>query len=68
MTEIMFDTFSVPSLYISVSSVLSLYSSGRTTGLVIDSGAGLTASVPSFEGYVLPYAIAKLNIAGNNLT
>jgi len=51
-----------------VSSVLSLYSSGRTTGLVIDSGAGLTASVPIFEGYVLPYAIAKLNIAGNNLT
>ena len=57
MAEIMFDTFNVPAYYSGVSSVLSLYSSGRMTGLVIDSGDGLTASVPIFEGYVLPHAI-----------
>lgn len=68
VTEIIFDTFSVPSLFISVSSVLALYSSGRTTGLIIDSGYGLTASVPIFEGYVLPHAIMKMNFAGSDLT
>ena len=38
MTEIMFENFNVPSLYISISAVLALYSSGRTTGIVVDSG------------------------------
>ena len=37
-TEAMFETFNVPSLFISISAVLALYSSGRTTGLVVDSG------------------------------
>lgn len=57
MTEIMFDTFNVPSIFISIQSVLSLYSSGSTTGVVIDSGAGVTNTVPIYEGYALPHAI-----------
>ncbi len=68
MTEIMFDTFNVPSLYISVSSVLSLYSSGRTSGLLLESGYNLTASVPIYEGYVLPHAIQTVDLAGHELT
>jgi len=57
MTEIMFDTFNVPSIFISIQAVLSLYSSGSTTGVVIDSGAGVTNTVPIYEGYALPHAI-----------
>jgi actin-related protein len=68
MTEIMFDTFNVPSLFISMSAVLALYSSGRTTGIVVDSGAGVTNSVPIYEGYALPHAIMKNDIAGQDLT
>jgi actin len=48
MTEIMFETFNVPSLYVAVQAVLSLYSSGRTTGIVLDSGAGVTNTVPIY--------------------
>ena len=51
MTEIMFENFNVPSLYISISAVLALYSSGRTTGIVVDSGAGVTNTVPIYEGF-----------------
>lgn len=53
----MFETFRVPAFYLSIQAVLSLYSSGRTTGLVLDAGDGVTHTVPIFEGYSLPHAI-----------
>ena len=57
MIQIMFETFNVPSFYVQVKAVLSLYASGRTTGIVVDSGDGVTHCVPIFEGYSLPHAI-----------
>lgn len=57
MTEIMFETFKVPALYIQIPAVLSLCSSGKTTGLSVDSGDGVTHTVPVYEGYSLPHAI-----------
>jgi actin len=64
----MFETFSVPSLYLAIQAVLSLYSTGRTTGLILDSGAGVTHTVPIYEGYALPHAIERNNFAGNDIT
>ena len=68
MTEIMFETFNVPSLYIACQAVLALYSTGRTTGLVLDSGDGVTTTVPIYEGYALPHAIERNNFAGLEVT
>lgn len=68
MTEIMFETFNVPSLYIACQAVLALYSTGRTTGLVLDSGDGVTTTVPIYEGYALPHAIERNNFAGREVT
>lgn len=64
----MFETFNTPALHIGVQAVLSLYASGRITGLVLDSGDGVTHTVPIYEGHVVPHAVSRLNLAGRDLT
>ncbi|KAL5247738.1 hypothetical protein ACHWQZ_G019580 [Mnemiopsis leidyi] len=68
MAEIMFEQFNVPAMYVAIQAVLALYSSGRTSGMVMDSGDGVTHAVPIFEGYALPHAVMRLDLAGRDIT
>ena len=64
----MFETFNSPAVYVVNSAVLSLYASGRTTGIVLDSGGGVSHTVPIYEGHGLPHATIRLDLAGHDLT
>jgi actin, other eukaryote len=68
MTQIMFETFNVPCMYIAFQPVLSLYSAGRTTGLVCESGDGGTQTVSIYEGFLVKPGFDRVQIAGRYLT
>ena len=64
----MFETFQVQKMYVANQAVMSLYAAGRTTGLVVDAGDGVTSIVPVFEGFTVSFAVEKMEIAGLVLT
>ncbi|KAL1005400.1 hypothetical protein UPYG_G00058620 [Umbra pygmaea] len=68
MTKIMFETFKTPGMYVANQAVLSLYASGRVTGIVMESGDGVTQTVPIYEGCALHPAMLHLDLAGRDLT
>ena len=68
MTQIMFETFNTPAMYVAIQAVLSLYASGRTTGAVLDTGFDLSHAVPIYDGHALRYPISMVNVGGCDVT
>lgn len=68
IAEIFFETFRAPAIFFAPQAVLSLYASGRTTGVALDVGEGLTHAIPVYEGFALPHSIVRSDIAGKDVT
>ena len=68
LTQIMFEHFNIPALYVIIQPVLLAYQSGNITGMVTDSGIGITHTIPIYEGYALPHARIMSDLDGNDLT
>jgi len=68
MVQTMFETYGFKGVYIAIQAVLTLYAQGLLTGVVVDSGDGVTHIVPVYEGFSLPHLTRRLNVAGRNIT
>lgn len=68
MIEVMFEKYGFDSVYIAIQAVLVLYAQGLLTGVVCDSGDGVTHIVPVYQGFSLPHLTGRLDVAGRSIT
>ena len=64
----MFEKYNVPAFFLVKNAVLAAFANGRSTALVLDSGATHTSAVPVHDGYVLTQGIVKSPLGGDFLT
>ena len=67
ITEMMFESYNLEEFYLAVTSLLSFFTSGRTTGLSIDSGYGASYTVPVREGNIINHGVLRMDVAGEKL-
>lgn len=68
MLEVFFDTFNAPAFFVCTQAILALYTSGRTSGIVLDVGDGLAHVVPVVQGFALTHSIKRADVAGRDIT
>lgn len=67
LSELLFENFETPAVFFGTQGVLSLYAFGKTEGIVLESGKGVTQIVPITNGYKLDYAVQKINFGGEDI-
>jgi actin-related protein len=67
-SQVMFEKYQFAGAYIAIQAVLTLYAQGLLSGVVVDSGDGVTHICPVYEEFALPHLTRRLDIAGRDIT
>lgn len=68
MAEVFFEKFEVPAISFRVQAEMSIMSTGRNDGVVLDSGDGVTHTCPVINGLVVGTAVKSNHVAGRKMT
>ncbi|GAA55560.1 actin-related protein 2, partial [Clonorchis sinensis] len=68
MVEVMFEKYGFNAVYIAIQATLTLYAQGLMTGVVVDSGDGVTHVCPVYDGFSMPRLTKRLDVAGRDIT
>ena len=66
--EILFEKIGVGAINIEPQAKCSLFAEGIDTGIVLDSGDGVTHCIPVSDGAILKHSIERMDIAGRHVT
>lgn len=68
LIETMFEKYQFQGAHVSIQAMLTLYAQGLLTGVVVDTGDGVTHVVPVYDGFVPQHLIRRLDVAGRHMT
>jgi centractin len=68
IASILFDTLSVPALFFGSQPLLSLYASGNQSGVILETGDGISQCCVVYEGFSLPHSEVRCDFGGANIT
>ena len=68
ISHILFENFSINKIFFASQPILSLYSTSNTTGVILESGEGVTQSCVIYEGFAIPNSFQRCDYGGANVT
>ena len=68
IAQILFEKLNIYQLHFEPQSIMTLYSTSKTSGLIVQSGEMSTEIVPIIEGYIISQGICNFPISGHQLT
>ena len=68
ISQILFEKMNIPALIFAKQPLLSLISTGYSTGIVLESGSDITQSCVSYEGYLIENSCLRFDYGGKDVS
>jgi len=68
IAKVLFDKLGASTIFFASQPILSLFSTSQMTGVILESGAGVTQTCAIYEGYSIPVSYERYNYGGKDVT